>query len=212
MSIMNALVTPDRVLVGVDTEADSERQSDKVPKRYEISKLFPLVHANVVMAARGSHAFHMPVLFHLSVSEAATYDAMVTDLSGALVRMVDQAHAAIRCAGASPSFDIGTQEIYLFGWSDQSSRMMGTAFTRDPNSGQWEVLSIDDGVDSGWVAPWGEDWGEYREPQDLEEMQALAHSQVRITRERAPEVAIGGRLIVAELTRESVSIKSTCAL
>lgn len=205
MSLVNAIVTPARALVAVDTEAvEVDRVSGRLT-RFEMSKLFPLPHANVLLAARGTHMFHMPVLFGLSMVKIPTFDAMAFALKGSLLRdAVSNAHASARSAGAPATFDIGAQEIYLFGWSEMEQCMVGVGYFREPGEAEWDVMD----VGRSWAIPWKEHWGPDPELEVVGDLAKAAREQVRRTRAEAPkEVAMGGRLIVAEVTRNATSIQ-----
>jgi hypothetical protein len=100
-------------------------------------------------------------------------------------------------------FVLGDQEVYLFGWSDAKKRMVGQAYFLDAESPDWEVLDMGE----TWATPWGDAWGDMPEPRSLAELQRVAETQVRLTRANAPEVAIGGRLIAAELSRAGITVR-----
>lgn len=206
MSLLNAHVTRDRALVAVDTETSLGMRANAAAglTRFQSAKMFPLVHANVLLAGRGENAFLMPVLFKLTTMQTSSFDALAWALEKFLLRQaVDEAHASVRAAGGPEGFDIGTQEVCIFGWSDSLDSMAGKAFFRDANDPAWYPLE----VTTGWATPWWDDWGDEPEMPTDEALLEAARRQAGRTWSEAPDVPLGGRLIVADLTRHGMIIR-----
>jgi len=95
------------------------------------------------------------------------------------------------------------QEIALVGWSQREGAMIATSWDRPAGAGQRFVV---DQLDRS-VAPWESEWGEAIEPRTDHDMLQLARVQVSRFRVAHPGAPIGGRLLVAELTRNAVSVR-----
>ena len=200
MSLLNFSCTPERVLLGVDTLAGF-----KDGQRIEATKLVHVAHANVVLAGRGTIG-----LFHAAVGRCLTCNWPSLDvlLEGA-ERLLSEAFAAWTAdngAIATPS------EFVIAGWSDARHRMMVRRFLQ---SEQGEIVWRD----MSWRLGPGECFDEATAPLpiDVNSMAAAARAQVQWVRENwhtselgtamggAP--IIGGRLLVAELTRHRFTVE-----
>lgn len=209
MSLLNAYMTRERALVAVDTFARDLMPAAPGGSCFEMSKMVPIVHANVMLASRGSHMIHMPVFFGLSAMQTSGFDVFAWAIMHNLLKdAVTMCKTSAVAQGAPKSWDPGDQEVYLFGWSERRQRMAGLGFFRDAGCDAWEELDVGD----SWAVPWGDSWGELPYPRSLDELQSVAVEQVRRTRAEAPAIPIGGRLLVAEITRHSFTTREVCNL
>lgn len=197
MSIMNVWIDRDRALVAVDTQALSQVDG----KFRDASKLLALPHANAVLAARGEIVYFGWVFNGLQTSGAADYDAMVQ----AMPELLAQNERLFR--GFQKSYGVETfngYEIALVGWSAAIGRMLGVRYEKWPGDPHVRATAID---------PWSlsPNAGWERVPKLPEELEQASRDQVAMLR-TLPCVAAGGRLIVAEVTRNAVNVQTVCEL
>lgn len=209
MSLVNAVVTRHVAQVVVDTEACAVGPGFTTGPRFSASKMVPLVHANVLFAGRGAGGFMLLPFFAVNMMPLSSFDEVLHALETKVLReTVEQIRAQHRAVGAPADFDYGTQEVHVFGWSDKRQSMSGVTYYRDPGEMTWEALPV---LESA-VQPWGDEWGSMPEPRNVDELRATSIEQVAHTRRETPEMAIGGRLVLAELTRSTMLFKTLCQL
>ena len=191
MSLLNAWVSPDRALVAVDTDGITP-----AGEHFEISKMLPLVHARTLFAGRGDRKFlHDLVKCYFLAATAVTYDDIVDHLPVAIAHTL----AAFKQEGAAP-FEY---QFAVVGWSPAQQRVCG----------QWITgSSSDDGYDceelGQRVAPWNPpEMGVPVMPSSVDAMTQIAKVQAEWLRSQ-PNSAGGGRLIVAEVTKDRMTIES----
>lgn len=211
MSLLNIYLAAHRALVGVDTACGllpgqsledwcaANAPGLKTPT--ETSKLWPIAHAGAVIAGRGTPLFGLEV--YCAASVLPSVDA-IEDSMGELLRRIGEASDARHAAAQVPDeIRYSAQEIALVGWSQREGAMIATVWGREAGPGQSFVV---DQVDRS-AAPWEADWGEAIEPRTDHDMLQLARVQVSRCRVAHPGAPIGGRLLVAELTRGVVSVR-----
>ena len=209
MSLVNAVVTRQIAQVVVDTEACAIGPGITSASRFSASKMVPLVHANVLFAGRGAAGFMLLPFFAVSMMQLSSFDEVVHALDSKVLReTVEQIEAQHRAVGAPKGFDYGMQEVHVFGWSDKLGSMCGFTYYRDPGELTWEKLPV---LDSA-VQPWGDEWGQMPEPRNEDQLRATSIEQVAHTRRETPELAIGGKLLLAELTKSTMVFRTLCRL
>lgn len=206
MSIVNAFVSPECAVVCADTEAGP----DGGPYT-EVSKLVPLPHMNAVVAFRGSMLFLSGALTGMFVSGCG-FDELsrqMPDLlklsSDTAIRMLPR----VDLAGAMTSEEAGYGEAILVGFSPTVGRIVGHHFRRQTlDSGFVTTNNV-----SYFSAP---AWNDvdlalpslHNQP-SREGLKELALAQMRLVRERnTPGEAAGGRLIYAEIRRDSMTVEA----
>lgn len=205
MSLLNVFVSSDRALVAVDTlGARPDGTFDHV------SKIHHLPHSGLVVAVRCVIRFGR-LVFDALDEICASYDAAnehhkeifacVTDF----IRQQASVDPQVR-----DRLNFAEQEVLFAGWSDQRRSFHATSYKRSEEGGEFVSTPIDP-----WcAAPGDANWG--RPPVDdlstAEGMERLARWQVMHSRQAFPSSAIGGLLLLVELTRGCTTVKTQCDL
>lgn len=211
MSLLNIYLAAHRALVGVDTacglvpgQSMEDWCAANAPGRKppaEMSKLWTITHAGAVIACRGTALFGMEVF--CAASMLPSVDA-IEDGMGELLKHIGAANDARHAAAEAPDeLRFAAQQIALVGWSQREGAMIATVWERAAGPGQRFVV---DQVDR-FTAPWETEWGEAIEPRTDHDMLQLARVQVYRFGAIHPGAPIGGRLIVAEVTRGAVAVR-----
>lgn len=201
MSLLNVFVSPSRVLISVDTHAFSPHGSGN----YEISKLIPLAHANTIIAARGVNTFLLEAFARCFLLQRADCDRINAWLPDAIDEIWKRV-AALAAQGGLAAEALGGCDLVVGGWSASLSAMSAVRYAREPNASSFVVVPIH----SCMIAP-KIDWKCHdhdRAPDSLALMQGIARSQVNHILATEPGQPIGGRLLVAEITRDGISIRN----
>lgn len=194
MSLMNVKIRHDRIRVSVDTLTTMSVGGGPASTLHT-SKLLVLPHAPIILAANGdqlllNHAFHNLHVFGNDVGLREVADDLPKLLNTVVATPGYTFHpTAILVAGCYE----GTMEAYV-------CRRMGndSTFATQPigeavmPSFEWKSSPLD-----------GDDDGSFIE---------LARMQVRRTRRENPDVTIGGRLLLAEVTPVAVSVRTIADL
>ena len=199
MSIMNVWTSPSRAIVAVDT-------ATKAPdgRSYEGSKMLPIVHANCVLAARGSTEVLSIVLQQMQGADA-DFDVYEVSLPQMIVGAVAFVNDTAKRMGAK--FHVDAQELTLTGWSRKRQAMICRFFFHNLKNGGFNSerkTVFAPGMDLPESSP-----------------QALAMAQLGSTPAGMFEIAgqqlawavakghsgeFGGRLMVAEITPFGMNI------
>lgn len=207
MSIVNAFVSPECGVVCADTEAGP----DGGPY-IEVSKLVPLPHLGAVIAFRGSLLF-LAGAANAAFALACSFDELSQHMPDLLQRSSDNAVKMLPRVGLSDkmtSEDAGCGEAILIGFSPAAGRIVGHHYRR---------ITLDGGFVTNararyFSAPaWSDidfDLPAISANVTKENMKALALEQSRLARERdtTGEATGGGRLIYAEVRRDSMTIET----
>lgn len=215
MSLVNVYMERDRALIGFDTlachmpipatisVADASEVARKFDGDAHMSKCGFIACPNVAIASRGDAMAAVLVQQTLQLSMSKDFDALVEILPQALANAYAQA-TAFRKQRLGIVDDYGV-EIVLVGWSPALNRMHGVHWVRWPtgkgftSSQVGKVLILPD-------AEWEQTPGV---PDTPEKMEAIARDQVAYVRRKYPdhEYDCGGRLLLAELTRDTMSVR-----
>ncbi len=195
MSTLNAYVGDHHALLAVDTF---------VQKNGGVlvhgPKLFPIPHAKVVVGVRGDLIFGMQVSNHLHLGPVADFDNAVTTMPAILDRVTADYSQQRKEHGDLPWAGV---EIALVGWSKRAGRMQGIRWESWPGDKLFKTTPIEP-----WSLSPNADWPEIpKAPDSAEKMEALARDQVKFIRTHLPGAVIGGHLLLAEITREAMTIK-----
>lgn len=193
MSLLNVHVNERRALVAVDTDGITPEGD-----HYDIAKMLPLYHAGVLFACRGDRRFLHDVfkLFYLAAAPCG-YDEIVS-------------HMPIACADAIASWNAEggastPYQVVVVGWSSAEGRMRGRIYTG--NTG--DTAGFDCSELGARVIPW-----EFPQaapvPDSVDVIRELASAQAPWL--RAKGAAGGGRLLVAEVTRDSINVRDHGAI
>lgn len=189
MSLLDAWIQPTEATVAVDTDG-AALDGSPMPT----SKLLALPHLGAVLALRGQAAF-LAMLFVRSVSGFGAFDEL-TDAMGGLVAETDALVPGALIAGGP----VVGNELLVVGWSERRSRMVGLQYVK-----RGEMVAFSEREVDRHVSPWDAKAMAGVQPV-APALERLARSQVRWMRESFPGAACGGRLLIAHLTRKSVSI------
>lgn len=192
MSLLNVWVEPGRALVAVDTETDIAGE------HMDASKLVVFPADRMVVACRGNLGVlngMLPVLHGMPGgvdSIAPVLAAVCSDMAGRI-----DGHS-VQAGG--PGFT--EAEVVIAGWSEREQRIVGHVCTRLAGEAAFALSRID-----SWRIGPNADWQRVLPPDCREHMEAIASKQVRFMREQHPDCAIGGRLLMAEVTEREISVR-----
>jgi len=190
MSILNVLLSPDQLLVAVDTLAEDSRTGAKSAG----AKLLLIPQHNLVLASRGSAQFFLRI-YELALQSSFRADFTMEQLGRELGLVIDQLWPAYERAALeariTPSA-IGT-ELVLGGWSPQANRMVATAYAKSVSEAPARVQPLLGGLASPGEPLRGS-------PDSFAPEDVLAAGRIQaawLNRMSAREVA--GRLLAAQL-------------
>lgn len=208
MSLLNVWVEPERILIGVDTAAmfisvggtPKAANGAAAGTRFECSKMLPIVHLNAILAGRGS-GWLLPHLLTASyVRPWAGLDQLFDDMP----RLLSAARIKTLIPLIHPR-----HEILLAGWSERLGRMRAVMYVQQRRL----VGFVPNEVEEIWIGPWEDDvQGAPVEPDSRQTMAELMRAQLADARVRFPNMAVGGRALVAEVTREQMRVEELCGL
>jgi hypothetical protein len=182
VSLLNVWILPESALIGVDTAAPGA----------QVSKLFPLIHANAVIAARGDTII-LTTVAGMSNGPCGDYDALCESMP-----MIMPAALAM----AAEHHQLGRQEICVVGWSAHHGRICGMSYCMARPHDALEAEAID----PHYITPWDSTFSKLPDPVNSEGMFRLALAQVAYVREKAPEAPIGGQLILTKVKKNSIAV------
>ena len=199
MSLINVFLSPSQALIGVDTEAVNHRTGEFMVA----NKMIHLAHLNVVMAGRGTQGFLLVLFTMASQIQVEDFDS----LANVMPLTIEGAYNAIGAhkAGDPDLHFSDEQEIVLAGWSALHGRMRAVCYRRNSPAHEIEIIEIED---PGYMMPWSDKWGEPPEGDGRRGMFDLALAQTKNAKRESPGVAMGGRLLIAELMRGGMSFTS----
>jgi hypothetical protein len=201
MSILNAFISPKRVRVMVDTFA----ASSAIGQNSHMSKLLALPHSGVVVGARGQQMLFSWIFSDMHMSMAEDYDAVVQKLPSILSTVTDRFFDLCRAKGIDTW---GGLELVVAGWSNAADRMLGIRFERWPTDSSFKAVPIE----SHSLGPNVQLPDRHDLPNSVAQMTALAKEQVNTLKAMIPGAAVGGRLLLAEAARDSMSIRTIADL
>lgn len=198
MSLVNFVVKPDRILVAVDSIGGT-------PKLHRhVNKLFPVPHAKMLLCGRGSGAFIAKV-FNVccllsGVDEAR--EVLPSELPKLLHEVrTEQLLRYVLSFGRFERPKPSAQEIYVFGWSDRLGGMTAMEFTKRPGA---RDFVFDEDLAEGVAPRLERGFPVLDSPQA---MMRVAAEQVDSAMRDDQSIPIGGRLMLAELTRDAIMLR-----
>lgn len=108
---------------------------------------------------------------------------------------------------STPSADVGVhdrQNVVLVGWSLTHWRMIGRSWLRDVAAAAFVATDIA----PYHIAPWHSSFERLPDPSNWIKMAQLAEAQCAYLNIHEPDVAAGGRFVVARLDREGMKISA----
>ena len=193
MTLLNVLLSSERALVAMDTRM----QNTVTGGHYYGSKMFPIVHANILIACRGELLFGALAFQWYWGRETCDFDSVVLDLPDALVE-ISKRFASI------PGQYAGGNELIIVGWSEKERSMQGVACTRPDMDSPFSIARME----TGQLAPAPtEDLRHITCADQIEYLTVIARAQTRQSKKDSPDSPIGGRLILADMTRDRMEIR-----
>ena len=230
MTLLASWIGRDRALVAVDTRLtalDSTSAVGRLAARanvpgtlVEASKLLALPHARLVLAHAGALSFLASAFLRcqqlIGPGGFDELDECMPDVLGcAFGQVLDMRRDLYPDV---PIEEVRGQRLAVVGWSQKGQRMRGALFNQDPRADGFQRLPLagfaeeEDPRGRRFAAPWNaEKSGALPYADTPEAMERLARLQMRDS-PSAAEGKSGGRLLVAELTRDSVCVTSQCDL
>jgi hypothetical protein len=199
MSLLQVAVGPSRTWarIAVDTIlSDAPRH---------VSKLHALPHLRAIVGARGVH------LMCCAVASAAnmglTLDELLSGMPTILAEQAKQLAPVLRDSGV-PSHWVGREpNVALIGWRPEGLVARVWNGFHDP---RFAIHDVPAG--SAYASPcYALD--DPMHCQTIEDMERVAREQVKYAKElNDPDIAIGGSLLVATVTRSEIRIETVCNL
>ena len=199
MSIVQVFVTDDRALIGVDTEA---QRLDLDIGFYEAPKLYALPHINAVLTGRGS-VFFMSTLFSIICNCKVDFEELKAKLKDLATITFDQVTKNLTQYGVTDHSLFVAQSAVLVGWWPKLGGFHGVEVDQTNLNDGFQTLN----VGQRYIKPGHFILDQFPTPTAPEAMAKIAAAQVDLIRHQYPNAAAGGRFIVAELTREGMSIR-----
>lgn len=194
MSILNAFVTPDLALIGVDTEAmlpDGTTQ--------QVCKLVTVPHLGVAAGFRGLDYLQMfatPAI----VCFKGSFDALAETMPSMLAEAERFCRDQFGASGDTLAFD-----VVLVGYSEGAGQMVAHAFCRRPDCE--EIKAYHDFPQFFGPDVDADQLRSLRIVADKPGMEILARHQCQLIRDQEPGMPAGGRYFIAEVRRHSIHIE-----
>lgn len=221
MSILNATWERDRCLIAVDTfalatprlVADNARGNaafTPAAECGEAAKMIALPSLGGVLAIRGQAALlsvlsMSALLATIGADHAAGVDLLCRDL-GECIHVAQARLTADATAAGADGRVFWEVDVVVAGWSRQRGQMVVSHFYREREGDPVMVYELDDELPTIQM-PWADEWGPVPSwPHAAPEMLELARKQVGQVNARGDK-GFGGRLILAELSRDSACIR-----
>ena len=172
---------------------DTEGQTDE-GKYVELSKMLVLPHANVVVAIRGQNIFLNGLFSALQMIQSSSFDEITDGVPSALQQTmgyIKQVEHLFRCP-------VDAQEVVLVGYSASARQMLCLTYLPDGDGG-----FVESEVDDTYLSPWMPDeWERPFKATTPDHVRIISTQQIADAKVLHPDAALGGRLLLAELTRE----------
>lgn len=203
MTIINIWVGESRILVGAD-ELASFLDSSGPP--HLTGKLLPLPHARSLLTMTGDYMF-MPLL---AISALQVRNADFDSLDEALPGYIAQHWQHLQTLPQLPGIAGREQRVFLCGWSATRNRMLVARYRKLPTEADWQRSEIGEaGSTEHYSSRWDDDiHGAVPDMSTVARMRAVACAQYRHARSLQTGT-VGGDFIVAEMTRDTITITRT---
>jgi hypothetical protein len=214
MSLLNVWMEPHRALVGVDTHAmhlgprgEPLLVRGLPPGRFETSKMIPIVHLNAVMAVRGSAVLIAGAYILCNMEPWQGLDQLFDNFPTIVAKNFAQLEHVSRQQGQKANPE---QEVMLIGWSKRAGKMRCLMLKQETEGAGFVPHQIDE----LWLGPWDDDaqGAPPVDPSDDRSMAELMQAQRLDARQRFPNLPVGGRALVAELSRDQLSFREVANL
>lgn len=214
MSLINLCLEHDCALISYDT-LSSVMPGASVPSSaidqllaggVHMSKCAFLTHANVALAHRGDAMMAINVFSALQLSAARDFDAMAEAMPELLAHSFTQVTAFRKQHWGIDTFH--GAELILVGWSPALNRMQAVRWVRWPQDRGFAASTVGRALmlpDAEWAQP-------PEAPDTPEKMERIARDQVAYVRRNHAGFNCGGRLLLAEITRDSTTVRTIADL
>lgn len=191
MSILNVLISRERLLVAVDTLAEDARTGAVSAG----AKLLLFPQHNMIMATRGSAQFFLRIYHELlqrSFSADFNIERAIAEALPLLERLWPDYELAAQRAGIARA--AMNTELVLGGWSAAQGRMVATAYAKSADSGRATSQPL-----IGGLASPGEPLRGLADSFDPTAVLAAGRLQAAYLNKSAGRTVAGGRLLAALL-------------
>jgi hypothetical protein len=205
MSLLNVVLQRQEAYVAVDTRFLSLSGSGF----FEGTKMLILPHANVVFASRGERTFlHWVFNWFLMTLETFDFDGIERVLPQVLQAQFEI--YAEKCkADAIESKHYAEIELVVVGWSQSEQHMICLTVLRKLGDDQFSVNRMK----TGHIAPaFTEDLSSITVASQAGYMSAVARAQTRQAKRDSPGQPVGGRLLMATVTKDKVTVETIARL
>jgi len=211
VTICNVVITESLARVAVDT-LSMARDGTRKP----INKMFPLPCWNAVFASCGVALFARNAASVLQGQSGAFDEVLrrapaIMDEAWRLTQK-EARELAVQFVAPHPEVNVA----YLVGWSDELERVVGRCcWQRDADGFKMRDIAgfeIRPYPNKDHVPEWAARFSALPYPDTAESMTRLARMQAAFIRDVLPGQEPGGRLIVAEITREGMTVRAAGAL
>ncbi len=198
MTILNVLLTPERLLVAVDTWAEDAQTGEQSAG----AKVLLIPQHQMVVATRGSARFFLHLYQRILL---ASYRANfgLEQVVREMAPLIDQLWPAYEAAAthAGISKDRLCTELVLGGWSHERGQMAAWAYAKDATGEPAIAQPL-----SGGLASPGEPLRGRPDSFAAPDVLAAGRLQAEYLNEQEGRVVAGGRLIAATLTAGQATI------
>lgn len=211
MSIANIVIEENRALIGVDTLAGYMQEArhllDEVKYQARHSgKLSVFPQFSSAMTHRGDGLLTSFARLTLESECPYDFDDAVEMMPAILAAAYTNAMATRKQATGIETFP--GAEIVLIGWSPRYSRFLAVRWCRYPEHDDFTETYIDKML----LLPEMERIQEVETPDTDAKMEALVRAQVAWAASEHPDLTCGGRLLMAELKRDSITVRTIANL
>lgn len=162
-----------------------------------------LPHANVILAGRGHNAF-LGAVFSIAHLIRGEFDA----LEQVMTEVLAQAAAGLKPLKHLFATSLHEQEIVLVGYSKARDRMHAAVFISKTEAEGF----VKTDADESYLSPWTPAWGEPFQVSTPEHARFIAMMQVDNGRAMHPDAPLGGRLLLAEVTKDEIKFSTLARL
>lgn len=211
MSITNIVIEQDRALIGVDTLGGFMDQAASLMSEGErqdrhVCKFSLLPQISSAMTSRGDAWMTALVRQQLDLSLARSFDDAAHMMPAFLTAAYDQV-MAIRKQQHSIDQFYGA-EVVLVGWSPTAKRFEGMRWYRYPT----DAAFIPKRLEKMGLFPEIDRIEAVEVPDTPAKMEAVARRQVAWARRDGKQYPCGGKLLMVELTRDAVNVRTIADL
>lgn len=199
MSILNVILSPEKLLVAVDTLAEDVATGG----HSSAAKLLLIPQHNLVMATRGSAQFFLR-LYELSLQASFRADFTMEQLMAELGLVIEQLwpnYVAAADRAGIPREQLHT-EIVLGGWSPKNGRMMATAYAKSADEAPITVQPLDGGLASP-----GDPLRSRPASFEMAAVLEAGRLQAVYLNQASGRLVAGGRLLAALLQRDDLHLR-----